>query len=168
MEIFLIIVAFFAIGSIFALLKGIDRFHASKKESTRYHFAKKPKVMTNAEERFFEKLTKVIGDRFIIIPQAHLSTFIEHKIVGQNWKAAFSTINGKSVDFLLVEKSTLSPVAAIELDDWSHEREDRILRDEKVDTILKEIGIPLVRFDSPEISEQAIVDTFYQVVQKKG
>jgi very-short-patch-repair endonuclease len=107
----------------------------------------------------------VIGDRFIVIPQAHLSVFIDQHVKGQNWKAAFRVINGKSVDFLLVEKTTLKPIAAIELDDWSHKREDRVSRDEKVKAILDEAGVLLVRFDSPDISGQTIVDTFYHLVQ---
>lgn len=121
--------------------------------------------MTQAERRFFEKITEVIGDRFIIIPQAHLSAFIDHHVKGQNWKAAFRVINGKSVDFLLVEKTTLKPITAVELDDWSHKREDRALRDEKVKAILDEAGVLLVRFDSPDISGRTIVDTFYHLVQ---
>jgi very-short-patch-repair endonuclease len=134
-------------------------------ETKTYHFQKKEKVMTYAEGRFFEKLTGVIGDRFIVIPQAHLSVFIDQHVKGQNWKAAFRVINGKSVDFLLVEKTTLKPIAAIELDDWSHKREDRVSRDEKVKAILDEAGVLLVRFDSPDISGQTIVDTFYHLVQ---
>ena len=99
------------------------------------------------------------------MPQAHLSSFIDHRIKGQNWDAAFSTINGKSVDFLLIEKNTLKPILAIELDDWSHKREDRIARDEKVKNILQQADIRLARFDNPDISEQTIVDVVYQLVQ---
>lgn len=35
---------------------------------------------------------------------------------------------------------------AIELDDKSHEREDRIERDSEVERMLQEAGMPLVRF----------------------
>jgi very-short-patch-repair endonuclease len=147
---------------------GAKAANKTQKNPRIYHYEKKLKVMTDAEGRFFEKLTNVIGERFIILPQAHLSAFINHKIKGQNWKAAFNVINGKSVDFLLVEKNTLKPVAAIELDDWSHAREERVARDEKVKNILDEAGILLVRFDNPDTSEQTIVDKFYQLVQGKG
>lgn len=132
-----------------------------------YNYHKKEMVMTKAEARFFQKLTEVIGERFIILPQAHLSVFIDHKIKGQNWKGAFNAINGKSVDFLLAEKDTLKPVVAIELDDWSHKREERIVRDDKVKKILDESGILLVRFDNPDISGQTIVETVYQLVRDK-
>ncbi|HSW77924.1 MAG TPA: DUF2726 domain-containing protein [Candidatus Chromulinivoraceae bacterium] len=133
-----------------------------------YHFTKKDKVMTVAESRFYASLSHVIGDRFFILPQAHLSTFVDHKIKGQNWKAAFSIINGKSVDFLLVEKETLRPAAAIELDDWSHNREDRVQRDEKVASILKEAGVLFVRFDNPDVDEGVIVSTFQEIVNQSS
>lgn len=163
MEIFYSIVLLSIIVALFI----IKRRETPISKSGVYHFQKKEKVMTDAEGRFFEKLTSVVGERFIVIPQAHLSAFIDHRIKGQNWKAAFSIINGKSVDYLLVEKESLKPVAAIELDDWSHKKEDRIARDEKVKNILDEIGILLVRFDNPDISGQTIVDTFQQLVQAR-
>lgn len=162
MEIYLILAAVTVVTFLIYLRK-----RPNEKESPQYQYQKKEAVMTNAEARFFEKLTEVIGKRFIVIPQAHLSTFINHKVKGQNWKGAFSVINGKSVDFLLVEKNTLKPVVAIELDDWSHKKEDRILRDEKVKKILDESGVLLIRFDNPDISGQAIVDTVYRLVQDK-
>lgn len=162
MEVYLVILT----AAIAAIL-----FYSKKKPAQRsipkYRYKRRQAVMTRAEARFYEKLAEVIGEKFIIIPQSHLSMFVDHRIKGQNWKAAFSTINGKSVDFLLVEKATLKPVVAIELDDWSHKMNDRIARDEKVKVILDQIGILLVRFDNPDISGQAIVDTVYQLVQDK-
>lgn len=162
MEIYLVIA-----GVIVATILIYSRKKPIEKNVATYNYQKKEMVMTKAEARFFEKLTGIIGEKFIIIPQAHLSVFIDHKVKGQNWKGAFSVINGKSVDFLLVEKNTLKPVVAIELDDWSHKEEERILRDEKVKRILDESGVLLIRFDSPDISGQAIVDKVYQLVQEK-
>jgi hypothetical protein len=163
MEIYL----WLAIAIIFAIILVNSRKKREIKKTSTYQYQKKGTVLTRAEGRFFERLTGVVGEKFIIIPQAHLSTFLDHKLKGQNWKGAFSSINGKSVDFLLVEKTTLKPVMAIELDDWSHKREDRIARDEKVKGILDSVGIVLARFDNPDISGQAIVDTVYRLVQEK-
>ena len=54
-------------------------------------------------------------------------------------------ISLKRVDFVLVDPLTLEPQAVIELDDRSHEREDRVKRDAFVASVLKQVGIPLVR-----------------------
>jgi len=123
--------------------------------------------MTSAEGRFFESLSSVLGDRFIVIPQAHLSAFIDHKVVGQYWKGALSAINAKSVDFLLVDKHTLEPMIAIELDDWSHEREDRVARDARVEQLFNEVGMLFARFDDPDIDGQEIVEVIYDLVREQ-
>ena len=112
----------------------------------KYSYISKKQIMTNAEKVFYDKLLATLGDNHYIVPQAHLSMFIDHKIKGQNWKGAFSVINGKSVDFLIVEKLTQKPVLAIELDDYTHSRTDRTRRDAIVKKILDNAGIPLQRY----------------------
>lgn len=102
-------------------------------------------VMTKAEGRCFQALIGVVGNDFYVFPQLHLSTLIDHKVKGQNWGGAFRHINGKSIDFVLCDKSTLYPRLAIELDDWSHAREDRQERDKEVERILAYAKLPLLR-----------------------
>lgn len=83
-----------------------------------------------------------------------------HAVKGQNWQGALSHINRKSVDFVLCDKSYISPKLAIELDDKSHQQEDRKTRDQELERILAEAGIPLLRlenhgsFDSAAIQKQ--------------
>jgi very-short-patch-repair endonuclease len=62
------------------------------------------------------------------------------------WKAPFSHINQKSVDFVLCNKTSLKPLLAIELDDWSHDRQDRVDRDASVEQMLLAANFPLLRF----------------------
>lgn len=118
--------------------------------------------MTNAEKVFYDKLLAEARDEYYIVPQAHLSAFIDHKIKGQNWRAAFSIINGKSVDFLVVEKSTQTPVLAIELDDYTHNRPDRQRRDQMVEEILRKAGIPLQRY-----ANNGQIPTFHATLQRE-
>lgn len=115
-------------------------------EIVKYSYFAKKQIMTNAEKVFYDKLLATVGENYYVVPQAHLSMFIDHKVKGQNWKAAFSTINGKSVDFLIVEKTTQKPALAIELDDYTHSRPDRVKRDAIVQEILSRAGIPLERY----------------------
>jgi hypothetical protein len=58
--------------------------------------------------------------------------------------AARNKINRKHVDFLLVHESDLAPLAGIELDDSSHEQEDRRQRDDFVDSAFAGAGLPLL------------------------
>jgi hypothetical protein len=59
-------------------------------------------------------------------------------------QAARNRINRKHVDFLLVRSTDLAPVAGIELDDSSHEEEDRQQRDDFVDSVFASAGLPLL------------------------
>ena len=59
-------------------------------------------------------------------------------------QAARNRINRKHVDFLLVRSTDLAPLAGIELDDSSHEEEDRQQRDAFVDSVFASGGLPLL------------------------
>jgi hypothetical protein len=59
-------------------------------------------------------------------------------------KRARNRINQKHVDFLLIRTSDLKPIAGIELDDRSHDEDERKQRDAFVDVVFKSCELPLV------------------------
>ena len=119
--------------------------------------------MTKSENDFFRMLNNVAGDRYFIFPQAHLSAILDERVKGQNWKAAFRHINGKSVDYVLCDRQTLKPVYAVELDDYTHTYKHRQERDSEVERIFQSAGIPLVRFgDYKTLTEDEIAKRFYE------
>jgi very-short-patch-repair endonuclease len=61
-----------------------------------------------------------------------------------SYLAFHNKVDRKSVDFVLFDRSTISPVLALELDDASHDREDRQERDAFVDRVLAKAGLPLL------------------------
>ena len=122
-----------------------------------YSYTVKPLTMSKTEKEFFGKLLQVVEDRYYVFPQVHLSALLDHKVKGQNWSYAFWHINGKSVDYVLCDKNTLFPTYAIELDDFTHERKDRIKRDIEVERIFTDAGLPLVRFKSRDVSPSEII-----------
>lgn len=104
--------------------------------------------MTASENDFFNILTSLMTDGYLIFPQVHLSSLFNEKVKGQTWKYALRSINQKSVDYIIVDKLTRKTLIAIELDDPSHGREDRRGRDELVERIFSETTIPLIRFEN--------------------
>jgi len=122
-----------------------------------YQYITKQSPMTMAESEFFFKLERIVSDRYFIFPQVHLSSIFDHRVKGQEWKYAFSHINGKSVDYLLCDKETLMPTYAIELDDYTHERSDRRERDAEVERIFEYAKLPLIRVKNKNVSEEEIV-----------
>lgn len=119
-----------------------------EKHKSIYHYERKVYLMSHSESDFLKTLLNVIGNSYHVFPQVHLSAILEHKIKGQSWKGAFSHINSKSVDFVICDKSSFRPLLAVELDDWSHEAENRKERDTEVERMLEEVSLPLIRFNN--------------------
>ena len=55
-------------------------------------------------------------------------------------------IHSKHVDFVLCASDTIRVIAAIELDDASHDRPDRVSRDDFLDAAFDAAQLPLIRF----------------------
>jgi len=127
----------------------LDRFNShSTKQKNVYHYGRRDFLMSKSESDFIKILIEIVGTNYHIFPQVHLSAIIDEKMVkGQNWKAAFKHINGKSVDYVVCDRYSIKPLLAIELDDWSHDKQDRRDRDVEVERIFQDAGLPLVRFD---------------------
>lgn len=106
-------------------------------------------IMNSSERMFFETLRRAVEDKFDIYPQVNLDKIFKVKYLGNRFalNGARWAIDRRSVDYLLVNRETQSPKLAIELDGSSHERLDRIERDEKVASIFEYNGIPLIRFN---------------------
>lgn len=115
--------------------------------------------MSRAEHELFNILVGLIGDKYYIFPQIHLATILDHKIVGQNWKAAFRHIDEKSVDFVLCDKKYIKPLLVIESDDKTHELENRKSRDVEVERIFNDTQIPLLRLQNKGFFDKELVET---------
>jgi len=124
-----------------------------------YSYIAKSSVMTRTESDFFLKLDRAVKERYYVFPQVHLSALLDHRVKGQEWKYAFSHINGKSVDYVLCSRATLQPTYAIELDDYTHDAADRRRRDIEVERIFEEADLPLIRFKNKDVSESEIIQT---------
>ena len=133
----------------------------AKKE---YLYIKKSCAMTPNELSFYKTLHEAVNG-CIIVPQAHISMFLDHRIKGQNWKAAFSRINGKSVDFLICTNN-MKPLIAIELDDSTHDQPDRKNRDEFVNSIIMSANMPLLRFKAGEWNSEIIKHRITQTLSQ--
>lgn len=124
------------------------------KEKDGYSYLVREYVMSKSEQACFNTFKEVVGEKYYIFPQMHLPTFLDHKIVGQNWFGAFRHIDEKSVDFILCDKQTFLPVLAVELDEKSHEQPVRQERDREVERILDVAKMPLLRIRNEDIHDK--------------
>ena len=131
----------------------------SQIKKSQYRYYAKSYIMTSRENECFKILNEIFSSKWFVVPQVHLSALLDYRVKGQNWNAAFRHINGKSVDFVLIGKESYKVVCAIELDDSTHSKPDRIERDAEIERMFKEARIPLARiskFESmtkPEIAK---------------
>lgn len=131
-KILLLLAIVVVLGAIFLFVESKTSINASKKG---YKYKRKDFFMSRAEHECYDALIVAVGDKYYVFPQVHLPTLIDNKVVGQNWKGAFSHISQKSVDFVLCDKLYISPKLAIELDGI-------------VERIFKDAGLPLLRLEN--------------------
>jgi len=109
----------------------------------------KSTIMSEHERLLFCNLRIILNPNYDVYPQVNLDKIfcVERQRAYKYYLGWLRRINQKSVDFLVVKKDTQSPVFAIELDDSTHEDEDRIDRDKFVGELFKRNNFPLVRFN---------------------
>jgi hypothetical protein len=110
--------------------------------STNLPYRLRDDFLSAAEASFFRVLQTLVQDRQLVFPKVSLSELFFVSQPEQN-QVYFNKINRKVVDFVLCDPKTLKPSLAIELDDSSHQRPDRIARDEFVNQVFKAAGLPI-------------------------
>lgn len=118
-------------------------------------YGKKP--LTAIEQVLYFRLLDALPEH-IVLAQVQLSQIVGIK-KGPLWQTWFNKISRKSVDFLICRKDA-SVIAAIELDDKSHEKDDRRERDADKDAAISGAGLRVIRWTVKDIpSAEAIRQT---------
>lgn len=124
----------------------------------------KKKVLSNPEQVLFHKLVRTLPDN-IVLAQVQLSRFLDVK-KGHNYQAWFNKINRMSVDYLICNKD-FEIIAAIELDDKSHERRRRKEVDLKKDRALEAAGLKIIRWNVKSIPDENSITEIFTKADKK-
>jgi len=95
-----------------------------------------------AELKFYELLKEIIGDNYYIFPKVRICDIIQGK--DKKSYTDFNRIKSKHVDFLICTKNPITSKIIVELDDKSHNHPSRQKRDDFVDEIFANSGIPIV------------------------
>lgn len=108
-------------------------------------YSKVENLMTPTEVAFYKVLQQAVTNQYDIFAQVRLANLITIK--QNSWAKYFwdhfRPIGMKSLDFVLCDKATSKILLVIELDDYTHNRQHRILRDQFVDDTLKTVKIPI-------------------------
>lgn len=100
--------------------------------------------LSAAELSFFRVLKSELPVEWHLVAKVRLADLFFVKQPHRN-QAARNRIDRKHVDFVICEALVMKPLLGIELDDSSHEAEDRVERDALVDQVFQAAGLPLLR-----------------------
>ena len=126
--------------------------------ASRPPYQRNPDFLTPAETIFFRALEQAVNDDLYIFPKIRLADLLAVSDGSENPSAHFARISQKHIDFTLVDRQSLIPLLAIELDDSSHDRPDRQARDAFVDAALQSAGLPILHvptqqaYDPPNLA----------------
>lgn len=103
------------------------------------------RLLSAAEYSFLGALRLAVANKYDIFPKVRLLDVVNVK-AGAGRQAAFNRVQSKHLDFLLCDRDTSRPILAIELDDSTHQRAERKVRDAFLEEVLEVVGLPAVRF----------------------
>jgi len=105
-------------------------------------------LLTPSEARFHQCLDALSQQRCRILCKPRLAdVFQHHDLTG------FNKVSQKHIDFLICRNDDWMPMLGIELDDDSHERKERKVRDVFVNSLFASVGLPLIRIHVREMDQ---------------
>lgn len=134
--IYILTIIFFIVGFIIK-----KTYNSNENDIKNYLILKNP--MTDTEKKFVSYL-KPFTDKYnlIILPQVQLQSIF--KVYNKKDISSFNKIKSKSVDFAVVDNN-YNYKLFIELDDYTHNRKDRIERDIFVNNLFNTYNLKLKR-----------------------
>ena len=110
--------------------------------------------LSATEAKFYRTLVQALPE-YVVLAQVQLCSFLkvdQTQIKRQDYYRWFNPIAQQSVDYLICTRE-FSVIAAIELDDRSHEKSEAIVRDTKKTKNLEAAKIPLIRWHAEAMPE---------------
>lgn len=114
----------------------------------------KRQLLAERERALYQRLVQTLPNH-IVLAQVQLLQVLNFQH-GRRSQAIFNRISQLSLDFLILNPDT-SIVAAIELDDATHTREDRRQADARKSHALESAGVPLIRWNAKSLPESAAI-----------
>jgi hypothetical protein len=104
-------------------------------------------LFSKAELAFFRALERAVGEEYRIFAKVRLADVLtpQGRTQSRRWWRAFTKVSSKHLDYVLVDPHTSQIRLAVELDDRSHQKKARKVRDAFVTRVCAQAGVPLVR-----------------------
>ena len=128
------------------LLVGEGKSESTAAPSAEFPYHLRDHFLSPAELNFYAVLRTAINGRAALCSKVALGDlfYVKKGDDASRWRIYTNKIDRKHVDFLLCDPVTMRPLVGIELDDRSHQREDRQVRDAFVDKVFAAAHLPLL------------------------
>jgi ssDNA-binding Zn-finger/Zn-ribbon topoisomerase 1 len=152
------------LGFLFQLI-GINPKSSNKIAVEEFPYAMRDDFLSPAELSFYKILRLVMPNEFVIFTKVALKDifFVTEKDRSKQ-STNMNKISKKHVDFLVCNAEAMKPVCGIELDDTSHERQDRVIRDTFVNQVFKSAKLPLIRYTNKRSYVLSEVEEILQAI----
>ena len=151
----LLVAALFVAAAIF------NGYKRSASGSSRWPFYAK-RILSQPEQALYHRLVKALPDH-IVLAQVQVSRVLGVK-KGPRFHEWNNRINRLSYDFVICDKAA-TVIAAIELDDKSHESERRRDTDAKKSKATTDAGLKLVRWHVKSLPDEAMIQR--EIIQRE-
>lgn len=139
-----------------------DTGNSNKVESYEKYRAKKW-LLSKTETAFLKELRNEAGENQIHAQVRLADIVYAGSRKDKEYRTRFNRIQSKSIDFVITDTET-KIIAAIELDDWTHKKKNRVERDKIVNKICENAGIKLIRM---KVSNQYDFRELREVLEKE-
>lgn len=121
-------------------------FAKSKEAPARYRVVRN--LLTPAERSFYGVLKQAVGNNYEIHAKVRMADILTPKkgLDRSEWQKAFNRISAKHFDFTICDPKTLEIVSVVELNDSSHKKHARKVRDQFIESACESAGLKLHTF----------------------
>lgn len=143
----------------------------SRRDREAYPYEVVTCLLTTSEKNFYEILFHILDASFYIACKVRQEDLFKQLPSGMPYakKGKYrGYVKSRHVDFVICWHDSLKPLVAIELDDRTHHRRDRIQRDERMNHIFTDAGLPLIRFKTKHAyNTREIEEKLYPVLSNR-
>ena len=117
-------------------------------ETAKLPYQRNSVLLSAAERSFLGVLEQALGEGYRVCPKVRVADAISVRrpFHRGEWQRAFNRISSKHFDFILCRSTDLKIACAVELDDSTHQRNDRQERDMFLGDVCSVSSLPLLRF----------------------
>ena len=130
------------------------------------YFMKKRGYLRDDELDLFDHLQKIVGDKYHVFPQIHLSDLLYVKNGIRDHENLYQVLGQKSVDYVIFSKKDMVPLVAIELNGASHLQFNRQNRDKLVKSLLTKAGVKFFTIQKDQYLSESTSNELLALLRK--